>query len=226
MKKKLNAVRSVINEIRNESLIGIGAGSTVNLLIDEIAKNQIQIEVVTASKGTSDKLEEYGIEEVTLEYATNQGVLKVFDGADQIILGEKIEVLKGHGGALHREKVLWKIANKIIILVDSDKISNTIDKYIPIEITPFSRFIVMKDLKSNFTNYNIKLRSYSNHLPFLTDNSNYIIELHPIKPITKLTNLHTKLREILGVVDTGIFSYFTDKDLKIIIGTDDGVEIY
>lgn len=226
MKKKLNAVRSVIKDVRNECIIGLGAGSTVNLLIDEIAKNQIQIEVVTASQSTSSKLEEYGITEVSMEYAINKGLQIVFDGADQIILGEKFEILKGHGGALHREKILWKIANEIIILVDSSKISKTIDKYIPIEITPFSRFIVMKELKSNFPNYNIKIRSSSDQLFFLTDNNNYIVELHPINPISKLTDLHVELIKILGVVDTGIFSYFNDKEMKIVIGKNDGVEIY
>jgi ribose 5-phosphate isomerase A len=226
MKDKLNAVRSVINNIRDESLIGLGAGSTVNLLIDEIAKNQIQIEAVTASNKTSYKLEEYGIKEVSIEYGIKQGVQKVFDGADQIILGEEVEILKGHGGALHREKVLWNIANEIFVMVDSSKISNKIDKCIPVEITPFSRTYVMRELNHKFTSYNIRQRYLDNQVPYITENNNYIVELHPIEPITKLTHLHVKLSTILGVVDTGIFSHIRDKSMKIVIGYEDNVEIY
>ena len=182
--------------------------------------------MVTASNTTSYKLEEYGIKEVSIEYAIKQGVQKVFDGADQIILGNELEILKGHGGALHREKVLWKIANEIFVIVDSSKISNKIDKYIPIEVTPFSSSFVMEELNSKFTDYKIKLRSLDNQLPYITENYNYIVELHPIDPITKLTSLHVKLSSILGVVDTGIFSHFKDKSMKIVIGYEDNVEIY
>lgn len=226
MKEKLRAIRSVIDDIRKENLIGLGAGSTVNLLIDEMVKNQLQIEVVTASNTTSNKLKENGITEVSIDYAFNQGVHKVFDGADQIILGDELEILKGHGGALHREKILWQMANEINILVDSSKISTFIDKYIPVEITPFSKSSVVKELSSKFTNYNIKIRSLDSQLPYITENNNYIVELHPIVPIYKLTNLHTELSKILGVVDTGIFSYLKSKKLRIIVGNEDSVEIY
>jgi len=185
-------------------IIGLGSGSTVALLVEKIAKfegkevfgfipTSYQIKILAEQCGLRF-LDESRINEIDL----------VIDGADQI--DEKLNMIKGGGGALFKEKILMYSAKQKVILADSQKFVSTFSLPIPIEIHPFGRVEVIKKL-DEIGGYP-KIRFLKKGYPFITENGNFILDTE-FNNLTKkydIAALEIKIKSIPGVIEVGIFS--------------------
>jgi ribose 5-phosphate isomerase A len=225
--EKFVVAQYVIDNLPPSDVIGLGSGTTVNIIIELLANKTNPPSVVSASSGTSIELEKYGIPEIPIHSMKNRLPLCI-DGADQVVLSRPLQVLKGHGGALTREKILWMNSHKIIIAIDSSKLSNSIDKSIPIEIVPFSKSLVEKELTDlNLPRNKITLRRHpQSMMPIITDNNNYILDLLLAEPSENLLSLHQTIKQMIGVVETGLFCGKEVINASVIVGQGDAVTSY
>jgi ribose 5-phosphate isomerase A len=128
----------------------------------------------------------------------------LFDGADQI--DSEYHMIKGGGGALFREKILFEAAQKLVILAESAKYVNKFDRAVPIEVHPFARALFVKqmiDLEAKVVD--CKLRTLDNGFPYFTENGNIIFDVS-FESITSIKRMNTEIKSIPGVVEVGLFA--------------------
>ena len=194
--KKHRVAESVLDYIDHGEILGIGSGSTVNILIELLpsVKNKIQ-NIASSSINSTKLLEKNGFEVTELN---NLGKLtKYIDGADEI--NKYLQMIKGGGGALTREKILAHNSDKFICIVDESKKVETLGKFpLPVEVIPLARSAVAREL--------IKIGGRPVLRPeFKTDNGNIILDVHDLN-ITEPLSLEKTLNDIPGVVTNGIFA--------------------
>ena len=231
---KNNAAKHTANLLQNTYNIILGSGSTVNLVIDYIATSHNSLEklnIVSASSFTSEKLLEYKINEISLIEMKDKSLgasLICVDGADQVVIDTKnnpISILKGHGSALVREKIHWNQCDEIFVVIDENKIVDKITGYIPVEIVPLAQNIVMDKIMAVYNGIEISLHLNSSEEPLITDNHNYILEIHHDGHIEDVNYFHNQVKQIVGVVDTGIFESNLIEKCKFIIGYENEVKV-
>lgn len=220
-------------KLKDELFIIFGSGSTVDLIISQLTKvhqSLNDLKVISGSSSTSKQLFDNSIQEITISdmqhLIGNSNVICV-DGADEIVFDTRQQaqvILKGHGAALLREKILWDQGQKILIVVDETKVSPAITKYVPIEVIPFAVDTIISYLKINFPGVNIKIRKSEDQTPLITDNQNYIVEFHHNGTISDFYEFHHTIKQITGVVETGIFGDKYIEKASYIIGYEDRVE--
>jgi ribose 5-phosphate isomerase A len=178
------------------SIIGVGTGSTANFFIDELAAIKDRIAAtVASSEATRKRLEGHGIKVVDLNDVTEMPVY--VDGADEIT--EKLEMVKGGGGALTREKIVAAVAGKFICVCDQSKLVGTLGKFpLPVEVIPMARAYVAREIAK--LGGQPKLRE-----GFTTDNGNVILDVHGLA-IADPAGFETSLNQIVGVVTNGLFA--------------------
>ena len=194
--KKQRVAESVLEYIDNGEVLGIGSGSTVNILIELLpkVKNKIQ-NIVSSSKNSTKLLEANGFE--VQELNSIGRLTKYIDGADEV--NKYLQMIKGGGGALTREKILASNADKFICIVDESKKVEILGKFpLPVEVIPLARSSVAREL--------VKLGGRPVlRQEFTTDNGNIILDTHDLN-ITEPLNFEKKLNNIPGVVTNGIFA--------------------
>ena len=194
--KKQRVAESVLEYIDNGEVLGIGSGSTVNILIELLpkVKNKIQ-NIVSSSKNSTKLLEANGFE--VQELNSIGRLTKYIDGADEV--NKYLQMIKGGGGALTREKILASNADKFICIVDESKKVEILGKFpLPVEVIPLARSSVARQL--------VKLGGRPVlRQEFTTDNGNIILDTHDLN-ITEPINFEKKLNNIPGVVTNGIFA--------------------
>ncbi|MEC9375707.1 MAG: ribose-5-phosphate isomerase RpiA [Pseudomonadota bacterium] len=195
-KKKL-AARAAIDQIESGIKLGVGSGSTVNYFIDLLpeVKNKID-NVVSSSEATSERLKKNGFE---ISELSEVGDLDLYiDGADEV--NQNLQLIKGGGGALTREKILAAASYKFVCIIDDSKLVDTLGKFpLPVEVIPMARSYVSRQ----FIKIGGKpiLRE-----GFITDNGNQIIDIQSLM-ITNPEIMEDRLSRIPGVVTVGIFAY-------------------
>jgi ribose 5-phosphate isomerase A len=215
---KENAAKEALMYVDNGTIVGIGSGSTVNLLINLLStyvkNNNLDISVVGASKESEKNILKANLKLIDIEEVSYTDI--TIDGADAI--DDNLYLIKGGGGALFREKIIAKCARNVIIIADHTKLYKKLEEYniLPIEVVPFSRSYVERKLKEMNIEYKIRLKDEK---LFITDNGNYIFDItignHRIALLEK------ELRSITGVVETGYFEKIAD---IAIIGYEDHVD--
>jgi ribose 5-phosphate isomerase A len=128
----------------------------------------------------------------------------LFDGADQI--DSEYHMIKGGGGALFKEKILFEAAQKVVIVAESAKYVNKLDRAVPIEVHPFARALFVRkliDLEAKVVD--CKLRKLDNGFPFFTENGNIIFDVS-FESITSIKRMNTEIKSIPGVVEVGLFA--------------------
>ena len=141
--QKQAAARAALNYIEDDMILGVGTGSTVNCLIELLPQLKLA-GAVASSQVTEDKLRALGIEIVDLNFA---GTLDVYiDGADEV--NEHLQLIKGGGGALTREKIVAAASNQFIWMVDESKSVEILGRAfpVPIEVLPQARSYVARQL--------------------------------------------------------------------------------
>ena len=209
--KKRNAARAALQFIEPGAIVGIGTGSTVNELIAMLAGVRDRIDrVVSSSKASTQLLEQQGFEVSTLN---DVGDLDLYiDGADEA--NKRLQLIKGGGGALTREKVLAGAARRFVCIVDDSKLVGMLGKFpLPVEVLPMAQGFVARKL--------IKLRA--NPLwreGFVTDNGNHILDVHDLA-ISNPLEMETRLNQIPGIVTVGLFAHRA-ADILLVAG-DEGI---
>ncbi|MEM1589441.1 MAG: ribose 5-phosphate isomerase A [Candidatus Bathyarchaeia archaeon] len=221
-KAKRNAALEAVKHVEDGFVIGLGSGSTVVYAAMEIgrmvkAKN-LNVKVVPTSYQALMLAVKNGIPTTTLE--ENPTLDLTIDGADQI--DENLNLIKGMGAALTREKVVASASKTLIIVADWRKKVKTLGENsqpVPIEVLPFAAPLVIR--KISMLGGKPKIREGSGKVgPVITDNGNLIIDAD-FGLIEKPAELEKALKTIPGVVETGLFVDAAD---TVYLGKTDGVE--
>ena len=209
--KKAAAGREALASVVEGSVLGVGTGSTVNAFIDALAEHgPVIAAAVSSSNATTERLGRYGIPVVDLN-AVGRMDLYV-DGADEA--DAKLNLIKGGGGALTREKIVADAANTFLCIVDDSKLVDVLGAFpLPVEVIPMARDQVARHLES----MGGKPRRRDD---FVTDNGCEILDVHGLN-IDQPEALETRINQIPGVVTVGLFAQ-RGADVLVIAG-DDGV---
>ncbi len=187
--------------------VGLGSGSTVYytlLALGEKVRAGLDIIGIPTSERTAQIAREQGIQLPTFE-ATPQLDLTI-DGADEF--DPQLQLIKGGGGALYREKLVASISDRLIIVVDERKEVSVLGAFpLPVEVVPFGLSITEQRLST--WELKPKLRQNEQGAPYLTDNGNYILDCH-VGHIPDPPALHLQLKSLVGVVETGLFIDMAD----------------
>lgn len=193
--KKLVA-KNALSYLDDYKIIGVGTGSTVNYFIDELRGIKSRIDAcVASSDDTAKRLRAAGFSVIDLNVADD---LQIYiDGADEI--NPALQMIKGGGGALAREKVIATVAKKFICLVDESKYVQKLGEHpIAIEVLPIARSFVAREI--------VKLGGNPIYRQgFVTDNGNCIIDAYNLEFFLPEKMEHT-LNQLTGVVENGLFA--------------------
>jgi ribose 5-phosphate isomerase A len=193
------------------AIIGVGTGSTANFFIDALAPLKDRYRgAVASSEATRKRLEGHGIPVLDLNEVEHIPVY--VDGADEVDAG--LNMIKGGGGALTREKIVAAVADIFVCIADGSKLVDTLGKFpLPVEVIPMARAHVARQL--------VKLGGKPVlREGFVTDNGNLILDVHGLA-ITDPKGLEAQINQIVGVVTNGLFA-MRPADL-LLLGTADGV---
>lgn len=213
---KQAVARAALDHIRphldQDSVIGVGTGSTANFFIDMLAGIRNDFDgAVASSEATAQRLKSHGIP--VYELNTVSELEFYVDGADET--NERLELIKGGGGALTREKIVAAVAKTFICIADeSKKVGILGDFPLPVEVIPMARSHVGREI--------VKLGGDPEYREgVVTDNGNIIIDIHNLD-ISRPIQIEEQLNQIVGVVTNGLFAR-RPADL-LLLGTKDGVK--
>ncbi len=212
--KKQAVAKAAISYVENDSIVGVGTGSTVNFFIEELDKIKHKIEgAVSSSEASTERLKALGIEVFELNEVSNLSVY--IDGADEVT--EHKHMIKGGGAALTREKIVAGAATTFVCIVDESKRVPVLGNFpLPVEVIPMARSFVAREL--------VKLGGDPEYRQgVVTDNGNVIIDVHNLEIINP-RELEQTINNIPGVVTNGIFA-LRGADI-VLSATDNGVETF
>ena len=193
---KQAAARAALEFVAAGKVLGVGTGSTVNFLIDEIAQRGIRIPgAVSSSNASSERLRAAGIPVLDLN---DVGTLDTYiDGADET--NHQRQLIKGGGAALTREKIIAAASRRFICIADESKLVDVLGAFpLPVEVIPMARVHVSQALTR--LGGDPKWRS-----GVTTDNGNHILDVHGLA-IRDPLSLESAINQIVGVVTVGLFA--------------------
>lgn len=193
---KRAVAEAALAHVRDGEVLGVGTGSTANFFIDGLKPIRHKVKAaVASSEATRQRLEAIGIEVVSLNEVDHIGVY--VDGADEI--NAALEMIKGGGGALTREKIVAALADKFVCIADESKWVAQLGTFpLPIEVIPMARSMIAREL--------VKLGgSPVYRTGFVTDNGNVILDTYNLD-IRNPVELETRLNNLVGVVCNGLFA--------------------
>lgn len=206
------ALRLIEPTLTPKSVVGVGTGSTANFFIDGLARLRDRFAAaVSSSLASTKRLEAAAVRVVDLD--TVDALAVYVDGADEVAPG--LELLKGGGGALTREKIVAASAERFICIVDESKTVDVLGTFpLSVEVIPMATRLVAGRLRE--LGGEPVLRA-----GFTTDNGNHILDVHGLV-IDEPAALETRINNIPGVVENGIFAVSTRPD-TVLVATPEGV---
>jgi len=210
--KKRRAALAALELIASDTTIGIGTGSTVRFLIEDLAARPGLVRAaVSSSDESSARLRAVGVALVDLNDV--QELPLYIDGADEATRTRQLT--KGGGGALTREKIIASAARRFVCIVDDSKVVTTLGRFpLPVEVIPMARALVARALSARGGRPVWREG-------FTTDNGNHVLDVHGLV-IRDPAALERELNQIPGVVTVGLFAV-RPADV-LLIGTAQGVE--
>lgn len=209
---KRKAAEAALKYIDGISILGIGTGSTVNHFIELLAERKSDIEgAVSSSEASTQLLKKIGIPVLDLN---SVGDLDIYiDGADEI--NPQLQLIKGGGGALTREKIIAAASRKFVCIADAGKKVDVLGAFpLPVEVIPMARSYVARQM--------VKLGgSPQLREGFITDNGNQIIDVHNLE-ILQPMEMEQTINNIPGVVTMGIFA-MRPADV-VLLGDESGIQ--
>lgn len=193
---KKAAAEAALDYVEKGGVIGIGTGSTANHFIDLLAGIKDRIDgTVASSIASAERLQGHGIRVMDLNEA---GKLALYvDGADES--NHSLQLIKGGGGALTREKIVAGASEKFVCIADESKLVDVMGKFpLPVEVIPMARELVAREL-TGLGGKPVLREGYT------TDNGNIILDVHGLE-ITGAIELESRLNNIPGVVTNGLFA--------------------
>ncbi len=194
--QKIRVAEAALAWVKEDSILGVGTGSTVNCFIDSLANSGKRISAaVSSSEATTRRLQEAGIEVRELNHA---GTLDLYiDGADEFDKHRRL--IKGGGGALTREKIIAAASRKFVCIVDESKKVGVLGNFpLPVEVIPMARSYVARQLVA--IGGQPVLRE-----GFVTDNGNQILDVHNMNLLDP-AGIEQRINNLAGVVCCGLFA--------------------
>jgi ribose 5-phosphate isomerase A len=193
---KQAAARAALEFVEPGKVLGVGTGSTVNFLIEELARQRVRIPgAVSSSNGSTERLKAAGIPVLDLNEV---GEIDTYiDGADET--NHRRQLIKGGGAALTREKIIAAASRRFVCIADEGKLVDTLGKFpLPVELIPMARSYVSRKLAE------LGGRPVWRE-KVVTDNGNHIVDLHDMRIADPVT-LENTINQITGVVTVGLFA--------------------
>ncbi|KAF3324363.1 putative ribose-5-phosphate isomerase 3 [Carex littledalei] len=225
--KKLAAIKAV-EYVSSGMVLGLGTGSTAAFVVAEIGSllssgKLTGIVGVPTSKRTFEQAQSLGIPLSTLDEHPRLDL--AIDGADEV--DPNLDLVKGRGGALLREKIVEAASDKFVVVVDDTKLVTGLGGSglaMPVEVVQFCWKYNLTRLQELFKDEGVdaKLRLDADGKPYVTDNSNYIVDLYFKTPIKDAGAAGKEISALEGVVDHGLF---LDMTSAVIIAGKDGVSV-
>lgn len=204
--------------VKDGMKIGLGSGSTVYWMVrklGELVDAGVNIEGIPSSKQTEKWAQEFGVPLTDFREVKELDI--TIDGADEV--DENHQLIKGGGAALFREKIIAQAAKELIIIVDESKMVSHLGEYpLPVEVLPFAWERTANEISK--LGCVPKLRRLDGEI-LVTDNGNYILDC-PFNKIPDPDQLNKQLKQIVGVIETGLF---IDMTTKVIIGNKETVTV-
>lgn len=218
---KRQAAEEAARIVPDNSIIGLGSGSTAALVIEELgrrASEGLRILGVPSSYQAALAAVKAGVPLTSLDEHPTLDL--AIDGADQV--DRAWNAIKGGGGCLAREKVVASSAREFIVVVDEEKVVETlgVNKAVPVEVLPFAATPVLRRLAQEGASPILRA-SGGKVGPTVTDNGNFIIDAD-FGPIRDVRGLEVRVKMIPGVVEVGLFLGMID---RLIVGSPEGARI-
>jgi ribose 5-phosphate isomerase A len=211
---KKAVAEAALGYVQEDTIVGVGTGSTANHFIDALASMKGRIRgAVASSEASAERLKAHGIPLFSLNDVNDMPIY--VDGADEV--NHHREMIKGGGGALTREKIVAAVADKFICIVDESKKVKMLGQFpLPVEVIPMARAYVGRRLAA--MGGQPRYRD-----GFITDNGNIILDVYNLD-ISRPIRVEEQINNIVGVVTNGLFAY-RPADV-VLMGTPRGVESY
>ncbi|HEX7385673.1 MAG TPA: ribose-5-phosphate isomerase RpiA [Castellaniella sp.] len=190
------ALDYVLPQLHPDSILGVGTGSTVDRFIDLLAAHRSDFQAaVSSSERSTQRLRAAGIQVLDLNEVTSLALY--VDGADE--LDHQLNMIKGGGGALTREKIVASVADRFVCIVDESKLVERLGRFpLPVEVIPLAREAVAREIRS--LGGQPRLRE-----GFVTDNGNQILDVAGLQ-YDNPAEFEAVLNNVPGVVSCGLFA--------------------
>lgn len=208
------AIQVIEEKLTSDSIVGVGTGSTANFFIDALKQIKHKFDgAVASSINSADRLKKYGIPVYELNVVDQ--IIVYVDGADEST--RQLQLIKGGGGALTREKIVAAVSTDFVCIVDRTKLVDQLGTFpLPIEVIPMARSHVAREI--------VKLGGEPQYREsFTTDNGNQILDVHQLL-IEDPADLEGRINDIAGVVANGLFA-LQPADLLLVAGEGGVTEI-
>jgi len=205
------ASQEAVRHVEDGMRVGLGTGSTVRFAIErlgELVQHSLDVVGVATSKETAQRAQRAGI---PLQELDAQPIDLTIDGADQV--NPSLQLIKGGGGALLREKMVADRSRRVVIVVDESKLVETFSFPLPVEVVPYG----WKSVAARLEEHGLEPRLRAD---FTTDNGNVILDCS-YEALGDLNGIATALSGIPGVVEHGLF---LDIATTVIVGTPEGAK--
>ena len=221
-KARENVVKNVLGHIEEYKVIGVGTGRTITKLINIIGrkdrfKNKLY---VPSSYDTLLKLKSFNLK--VLDLPSVDHIEVYVDSADEV--DNNLNMIKGGGAALLREKILASIADHRVFIIDYTKLVKVLGSKspVPLEVFPPALPVVKHSLSKLDLEWNVRIAKNGKAGPIVTDNGNFIIDVWFKNGVEEPIKTHEILKSIVGVIETGIFIGYVD---ILLVGYEDKVEV-
>lgn len=200
--KRLVAKRAT-EFVRDSMVVGLGTGSTATMFIRELAERRLKIRCVASSDASNDLAKSLGMDVQTLAELPELDVY--IDGADEVCRQDgALNLIKGGGGALLREKIVASAAREFIVVADSTKVVEMLGRFpLPVEVVKMALPLVEPRLKDLGLKPKLRQKKDGSGV-FLTDEGNFILDCAAGR-IEEPESLAAELKSIVGVVEHGLF---------------------
>jgi ribose 5-phosphate isomerase A len=211
--KKKQVAEAALAYVEDDTIVGVGTGSTVNFFIEYLASIKHRIDgAVSSSDATEALLKQHNIPVLNLNSANDIPVY--IDGADEAT--KYLNLIKGGGGALTREKIVAAVSKKFVCIIDETKMVDVLGTFpLPIEVIPMAQSYIAREI-TKLGGQPILREG------FTTDNGNIILDVHNLS-ILKPVELEQELNQLVGVVCNGLFAQ-RPADV-LLVASDSGVQI-
>jgi len=219
---KRTAAEAAAKLIEDGMVVGLGSGSTAALFVDVLARRisegRLRIIGIPTSLHTEQQARNLKIPLGT--FAQHAQIDLTVDGADEVLPGP-LFLIKGHGGALLREKIVASISKRMAVVADESKLVDRIGSLVPVpvEIVPFGWETTERKLRDLGANPSLRLNG--NNTPYVTDGGHYIMNC-AFGPIENPQEVAQRIDHVVGVVEHGLFLGFAT---EAIIAARAGVQI-
>jgi ribose 5-phosphate isomerase A len=215
---KAAAARAAVERyVRPGSRLALGTGSTAELAVRALRAlhPHAEFDCVASSSATERLAASLGLGVRPLRADDRFDLM--LDGADEV--SPTLDLTKGGGGALLREKLLARLSDRLIVVVDESKLVGSLGERapVPVEVVPFCRAVLARELAQD--GFSVRVRAAADGGSYRTENGNEILDLVPASPLARPDEVDARLRSRVGIVETGLFLGLAE---RAVVGSGNG----